>query len=97
MAKTMKTGKDTQSAVGKRSKAKEQPEALATFAAAARSEDKIAPNGGLQSTNDTKSIADNLAAKHDVATKILRENVTGIDEGGTDAARALPDRTRDSN
>ena len=34
--------------------------------------------------------------KHEeyVAAKILNENATGRDEGGKDAARDLPDRTR---
>jgi hypothetical protein len=45
-------------------------------------------------TEETQAIDDDLSAKHDAATRILRENVTGSDEGGTVAARKLADRTR---
>lgn len=74
--------------------ASRQPEALATFAAASRSADKISPNGGLDITKDTGPIQGDLAAQHDAATKVLREGVLGTDQGSMEALDALPDRTR---
>ncbi len=71
-----------------------QPEALATFAAASKSTKKVSPNGGLKVTKDTAAIPANLAAKHDAATKVLREGVLHTDEGAAEAIDALPDRTR---
>ncbi len=86
------TANDTRKAAGKPD---EQPEALATFAASARSNEKVSPYGGLDAIRETKAIPDNPSAKHDGATKILREYVTCQDENGIEAARSLADRTRE--
>ena len=80
---------DTQSELASR-----QPEALATFAAASRSEAKVSPNGGLEVTTETAPMPNDLKAQHDAATKILRKGVLKKDEGATEAVDALPDRTR---
>ena len=74
--------------------ASRQPEALATFAAASRSAAKVSPNGGLEITDDTAPVPNDLAAQHDAATKVLREGVLKTDEGAMEAVDALPDRTR---
>lgn len=77
--------------------ASRQPEALATFAAASRSDNKVSPNGGLDATDETAPIAGDLALQHDAATKVLREGVLGTDQGAMEALDALPDRTRSSD
>ncbi len=89
MSRKMSGKADTQSEAASR-----QPEALATFAAASRSTAKISPNGGLEITNETAPISNDLAAQHDAATKVLREGVLKTDEGAMEAVDALPDRTR---
>ncbi len=85
----MSTERETPSEAASR-----QPEALATFAAASRSDDKVSPNGGLEVTNDTAPLENDLAAQHDAATRILREGVLKTDEGAMNAVDDLPDRTR---
>ncbi len=77
--------------------ASRQPEALATFAAASRTEKKVSPNGGLEATADTGPIPNDLDAQHDAATKVLREGVLKTDQGAMEAIDALPDRTKASD
>jgi hypothetical protein len=77
-----------------RREAREQPEALANFAAAARSDGKVSPTGGLQSTVETAPIPTDPDLKADAATKILREGAFGTDQGADEAVDRLPDRTR---
>lgn len=74
---------------------KGQPEALATFAAAARSDGKKPGEVGLDATAETAAIPASSEQKAEAATKVLREGVTGQDEGAEEAIDALPDRTRD--
>lgn len=72
-----------------------QPEALATFAAAARKDGKKPADIGLEATPETAPIPTNSAKKDDAATKVLREGVLKTDQGAEEAIDALPDRTRD--
>lgn len=75
---------------------KGQPEALATFAAAARG-DGVKPDAiGLNATAETAALPTSPDKKAEAATKVLREGVTGKDEGAEEAVEALPDRTRDT-
>ena len=78
------------------SKTDQQPEALANFAATARSPDNVSPTGGLAQTPDTAPIPVDPQLKADAAAKVLREGVLGTDEGADEAIDALPDRTRTS-
>ncbi|WP_306224522.1 hypothetical protein [Bosea beijingensis] len=72
-----------------------QPEALATFAAAARKDGKKPADIGLEATPETAPIPTDSAKKDDAATKVLREGVLKTDQGAEEAIDALPDRTRD--
>lgn len=76
---------------------RQQPEALATFAAAARHGGKKPSDVGLVATPATEPLPGNLEAEQGAAAAILNENATGRDHGGKDAADALPDRTRTVN
>lgn len=78
----------------KRPDAKELPEALATFAATAKTEAKVSPNGGLAATSATQALPGDLAAEQDAATRVLREGVLHEDQGADAAIARLPDRTR---
>ncbi|MBX9911892.1 MAG: hypothetical protein K2Z25_24705 [Beijerinckiaceae bacterium] len=69
-----------------------QPEALATFAATARNAGHKPQNIGLEATAATKPLATSPAAKHDAATRVLQEGVTGKDHGADEAVDTLPDR-----
>jgi hypothetical protein len=71
---------------------KEQPEALATFAAAAIHAGKKPGNVGLTATKETAAIPTNPGDKVDAATKVLREGVLGTDQGAEAAIDKLPDR-----
>ncbi len=70
------------------------PEALATFAATARSEAKVSPDGGLSATPETSALPGDLSMQHDAATKVLREGVLREDQGAEAAVDRLPDRAR---
>ncbi|RDJ21652.1 hypothetical protein DWF00_25155 [Bosea caraganae] len=72
-----------------------QPEALATFAAAARKDGKKPDEIGLEATLETAPIPTDPAKKADAATKVLREGVLNTDQGADEAIDRLPDRTRD--
>jgi hypothetical protein len=72
----------------------QQPEALATFAQAARQGGKKPKDVDLKATCATGPLPGDLDHEEVVATKILSENATGRDAGGMAAARDLPDRTR---
>jgi hypothetical protein len=71
---------------------KGQPEALATFAAAALNGGKKPENIGLMATNETAAIPTDTDDKADAATKVLREGVLGTDQGAEEAIDRLPDR-----
>lgn len=72
-----------------------QPEALATFAAAARKDGKKPDDIGLEATPETEPLPTDPKQKAKAATKVLREGVLHKDQGADDAIDALPDRTRD--
>lgn len=72
-----------------------QPEALATFAAAARRDGRKPDEVGLDATAETAAIPASSEQKARAATKVLREGVTGRVEDADEAVDALPDRTRD--
>ena len=73
----------------------QQPEALATLAAAARSGKGKKPAAiGLKATAETAPISGNLKQEQKAATKVLREGATGKKQGAEAAVDALPDRTR---
>jgi hypothetical protein len=72
----------------------QQPEALATFAEASRHGGKKPDDIGFEATSASEPLPGDLKHEEKVAAKILKENATGRDEGGKDAARDLPDRTR---
>jgi hypothetical protein len=71
----------------------QQPEALATFAEAARSDGKKPDDIGLTATPDTAPVPTDSRQKDEAATKVLRRGATGEDEGVEEAVDALPDRT----
>lgn len=72
----------------------QQPEALATFAAAARGKGEKPKNVGLDATQETAPIPTDTEQKADAATKVLREGAFGGDQGADEAIDALPDRTQ---
>jgi hypothetical protein len=73
----------------------QQPEALATLAAAARSgKGKKPATVGLEATARTAPIPGDLKQEQKAATKVLREGATGKKQGAEAAVDALPDRTR---
>ena len=76
--------------------AKDQPEALATFAASARNDGKKPENIGLHATDETEALPADPKQKTDAATKVLREGVLHRKQGAEAAVDALPDRTRDA-
>ncbi len=71
-----------------------QPEALASFAATARSRDKVSPTGGRDATPETEGRPTDPDLKAEAATKVLREGTLKRDEGADEAVDRLPDRTR---
>ncbi|WP_439498971.1 hypothetical protein [Bosea sp. (in: a-proteobacteria)] len=71
-----------------------QPEALATFAAAARNKGKKPASVGLKATAETAAKPASSAKKQDAATRVLQEGVTGKDRKADKAIDALPDRTK---
>lgn len=71
---------------------KGQPEALATFAAAATHGGKKPDDIGLTATRETAAIPTNPDDKNEAATKVLREGVLGTDQGADAAIDKLPDR-----
>jgi hypothetical protein len=72
----------------------QQPEALATFAEAARHRGKKPDDISLTATRATSPLPGDLDREEEAAAKILSENATGRDKGGKAAARNPPDRTR---
>lgn len=77
--------------------AKDQPEALATFAASARNDGRKPKDIGLHATNETEAIPTDPKKKADAATKVLREGVLHKDQGADETINDLPDRTRDTD
>ena len=72
-----------------------QPEALATFAAAAKSgKGKKPASVGTKATSDTAPLPGDLKQEQAAATKVLREGATGKKQGADAAVDALPARTR---
>lgn len=73
----------------------QQPEALATFAEAARQGGRKPDDVGLTATPDTAPMETDPKRKHEAAAKVLQEGATGEDRGADAAVSSLPDRTRD--
>jgi len=71
-----------------------QPEALATFADAARKGGKKPDDIGLDATPASAPLPGSLDDEERTAANILNENATGRDQGGKAGARKLLDRTR---
>lgn len=71
----------------------QRPEALATFAEAARADGRKPDDIGLTATPDTAPVPTDSAQKDRAATKVLQRGVTGQDDGADAAVDALPDRT----
>ena len=71
---------------------KGQPEALATFAAAASNGGKKPDDIGPVATRETAAIPTNPDDKNDAATKILREGILGTNQDAEAAVDKLPDR-----
>ncbi len=74
----------------------QQPEALATFAAAARKAGAKPDEVGLTATPETSPLPADSARKDQGATLRLREGTFGDKEGAEEVIDSLPDRTRDS-
>jgi hypothetical protein len=74
-----------------------QPEALANFAATARSADKVSPTSGRQGSPETIAVPTDPQAKADAATKRLREGTLHADQGAEEAIEKLPDRTHSTS
>jgi hypothetical protein len=75
---------------------KQRPEALATFAEAARHDGKKPDDLGLAADEHTKPIPTDSRKKDRAATKVLQEGATGEDHGSDEAVNALPDRIIES-
>jgi hypothetical protein len=75
-------------------KPSERPEALATFAEAARSGGKKPAAVGLDATPQTRPRPSDEAAEQAAAAKVLAEGATGEDKGADAAVDRLPDRTK---
>ena len=71
---------------------KERPEALATFAEAARQKGKKPEDLGLEADENTAPIPTDPDKKQEAATKVLHEGATGEDTGAEEAIDRLPDR-----
>ncbi len=72
----------------------QQPEALATFAEAARHGGKKPDDIGYEATKASGPLPGNLDEEEAAAAKVLNEDATGQEKGGKKAAHDLPDRTR---
>jgi hypothetical protein len=82
--------------MGTEEKKGQRPEALATFAEAAR-HDGVKPSKlGLTADKHTEPIPTNSKDKDIAATKVLQEGVTGEDKGAEEAIDKLPDRILES-
>jgi len=75
---------------------KEQPESLATFAEASRAGGKKPDELGLVADEHTAPIVTDSKMKDEAATKVLKEGVTGEDQGAEEAIERLPDRIIES-
>lgn len=71
---------------------KERPEALATFAEAARQKGKKPEDLGLEADENTAPLPTDPDKKQEAATKVLHEGATGEDTGADEAVDRLPDR-----
>ncbi len=71
----------------------QQPEVLAGLAAATKNNGEQPGDHVLTATPQTKPIPTNPSQKADAATKVLREGVTGKNQGAKAAVEKLPDRT----
>jgi hypothetical protein len=77
-------------------KRKVEPEALATFAESARAKEKVPDETTLTATRHTAPLRTDSKKKDKAATKVLRQGVTGEDEGADEAIDKLPDRIVES-
>ena len=75
---------------------KERPEALATFAEAARQGGKKPDDVGLEADENTAPLPTDPKKKQRAAAKVLHEGATGEDTGADEAVDDLPDRIIES-
>lgn len=75
---------------------KQRPEALATFAEAARAKGKKPDDLGLVANAKTAPIPTDSKLKDDAATRVLNEGATGKDRNSEEAIDRLPDRIIES-
>src|SRR6187431_1581431 len=75
---------------------KQRPEALATFAKAARSDGKKPDDLGLTADEGTEPIPTSPELKNKAATKVLQEGVEHTDKGSRELIEELPDRIQES-
>jgi hypothetical protein len=78
----------------KPSQPKQNPEALATFAATARNDGKRPKDHPDRATAETAPIPTDPKAKDEAARQVLEAGVDHAPERAQDAVDALPDRTR---
>jgi hypothetical protein len=78
--------------------AKQLPEALSEFAESARNDNQVQKKQKkpLEADEHTKPKAEDNAAKHDAATRVLNEGATGEDRDADEAVKDLPDRIIES-
>ncbi len=78
-------------------KSNEQPEALASFAQAARKEQNDSEDKSLRAENETQPFPEENVIKHAVATELLRNGGHGdIPDPSVAGVHALRDRITDS-
>lgn len=75
---------------------KQQPEALATFAEASRSDGKKPDELGLAADKGTQPIPTSPDLKNEAATRVLQEGVEHKDKGSRELIDELPDRIVES-
>ncbi len=73
---------------------KENPEALATFAAAARNDGKRPKDHPGHATSETASIPTDPKVKDAAATEVLKAGVEGNPQAAQAAVNKVPDRTK---
>jgi hypothetical protein len=78
----------------KPSSEKQNPEALATFAATARNDGKRPKDHPERATAETAPIPADPKAKDEAARQVLRAGVEHAPERAQGAVKAVPDRTR---
>ena len=73
---------------------KENPEALATFAATARNDGERPKDHPDHATSETAPISTSPKVKHEAATQVLKAGVEGKPQRAQAAVDKVPDRTR---